>query len=210
MNDTAATMRLFERASASGRRGARSASPEPAMIGMAGMGWSHFFRRARAPRRADQGRRRQARAGRLLSDRPQLRHRCRRRGRTICASRPTRSASTIRRRRPTTPSRRAHASGPTVARREHEPGAADVSPRAPGRSIRPTPKRAGRLLHLHPCLAFADDRHRRLRRGARAARRSLAGFRRRRRRAGDPAARRRSTGFTGCLPAASESATEVS
>jgi len=42
MNDTAATMRLYERASAKAPWRALGAS-EPAMIGRAGMGWSQFF-----------------------------------------------------------------------------------------------------------------------------------------------------------------------
>lgn len=42
MNDTAAAMRLYERASPSGAWRALGA-PEPAMIGRTGMGWSQFF-----------------------------------------------------------------------------------------------------------------------------------------------------------------------
>jgi L,D-peptidoglycan transpeptidase YkuD (ErfK/YbiS/YcfS/YnhG family) len=44
MNDATAEMRLYERASASEPWRAAS-EPEPAMLGRAGMGWSHFFRR---------------------------------------------------------------------------------------------------------------------------------------------------------------------
>ena len=42
MNDTAATMRLYERASAKDAWRALGA-PEPALIGRAGMAWSQFF-----------------------------------------------------------------------------------------------------------------------------------------------------------------------
>jgi L,D-peptidoglycan transpeptidase YkuD (ErfK/YbiS/YcfS/YnhG family) len=50
MNDTAATMRLYERASALERWRAVGAA-EPAVIGKAGMGWSAFF--ARLARRGE-------------------------------------------------------------------------------------------------------------------------------------------------------------
>ena len=116
MNDVAATMRLYERAS--NKEAWRAlGDAEPALIGKAGMGWPAFCDPARQTRRADQGRRRQADAGGHFSDRPELRHPSGNRARIIFTSRPTRSASTIRRRRPTTPSRRAPGLDPTSAPR---------------------------------------------------------------------------------------------
>ncbi len=55
MNDTAASMRLYERTSTAASWRALGAA-EPALIGRGGMGWSPFFPSARASRRADQGR----------------------------------------------------------------------------------------------------------------------------------------------------------
>ena len=65
---------------------------------------------------------------------------------------------------------------------------------------------ASRVVHLHPCLAFADDRNGRLRRGPGAEGRSLAGFFSDRRGAGDLAARR--LGSPEGLPAAGLSLVE--
>ena len=187
MNDMAATMRLYERASANEAWRALGAA-EPATIGRAGMGWSQFFPSLlaaanRSRSKATSGRRPASirSAGASAS--------WRRRGRTISTSRPTRSASMILRRRPTTPSPRALALGPAV-RAENMSRVLPMYRRGLLVDYPTDARKTSRVVHLHPRLALADDRHRRLRRDARAAGRGVAGFRRRRRRAGDPAARR--------------------
>ena len=73
MNDTAATMRLYERASASEAWRALG-DTEPATIGRDRDGLVAVFHEACSPRRTDQGRRRQTGAGRPLYDRPELWH----------------------------------------------------------------------------------------------------------------------------------------
>jgi hypothetical protein len=71
MNDMAATMRLYERASAKEPWRALDAS-EPVTIGRAGMGWSQFFTRLARRGEPLKNRRRQTGAGRPFSDRPEL------------------------------------------------------------------------------------------------------------------------------------------
>ena len=187
MNDAAATMRLYERASAQDDWRALGAA-EPAMIGRAGMGWSQFFiqlARRGEPIKVEGDKR--APAG-IYRDRPELRH--------LASSRPNYlhvTPDTICVNDPSSPAYNTIASrarlGPAV-------GAENMSRALPmyrrGLLVDyPTDAtKASRLVHLHPRLALAHDRHRRLRLGARAARRGIAGFRRRWRGAGDPAARR--------------------
>ena len=196
MNDTAATMRLYERASARESWRALGAA-EPALIGRGGMGWSQFFPPARAPRRADQGRGRQARAGRHLCDRPELRHR-----RVVAAELSSGHAGHDLRQRSVVAGLQHHRfARPARARGqrgEHEQGVADV-PARPAGELSDRREAESRIVHLHPRLALAHDRHRRLRRDARAARRGVAGVCRRRRRARDPAARR-ARSAAGCVP----------
>ena len=101
-----------------------------------------------------------------------------RRSRTIFASRPTPICVDD----PSSPAYNTIASrariGPSGPCREHEQGAADVSSRAAGRlSDRREKASAGSCIFIHVWRS-PDHRHRRLRRGAGAARRGAAGFRR--------------------------------
>ena len=106
------------------------------------------FHSARAPRRADQGRRRQARAGRHLSDRPELRH-----PRVVAAElsagdarhdlRPRSFVAGLQHHRLARPAR---ARG---QRREHEPGVADVPPRPAGGLSDRRQAQAGSCIFIH-------------------------------------------------------------
>ena len=172
MNDMPAAMQLYERASPTEPWRATGPS-EPVVLGRAGMGWSHFFRRyARAgePIKVEGDKRAPAGIypigrsfGTVPSSRPghiQVTDD------TVCVYEPASPRyNTITSRKLAGPSQR----------REHEPGAADVPARPRGRLSDRRPG-AGRLLHLHPCLAHAHDRNRGLRRDARAAGRGIAGF----------------------------------
>ena len=137
---------------------ARDGAAEPVVLGRAGMGWSHFFRRyartgeimkVEGDKRAPAGVYPIGRSfGTVPSPRPghihgDRRHRLRLRA-GVAALQHHHVAQARR----------------SGQGREHEQGAADVPARPRGRLSDRRPG-AGRLLHLHPCLAFAHHPERR-------------------------------------------------